>query len=411
MSVVHAQAGEQPVEAPANSIWTRPGLLDGPGTFREVLRNHGIDIRASWTQFGQSLIQGDGDHSTEWGGKGDLIINLDGEKLGLWPGFSVNIHQEVLAGDDALAQGDGSYIPVNTALAFPRLGDEEADTSILISQRITDKITATFGKFNMLDAAARTPLLGGGGLNTFMNTALAAPISGVTPPYIVGGSLSIATKPLSFSIFVYDPRNAQDWDVVTNPFSEGVTLSVSSTLSTSFFGLPGFYSMRGVLSTDEGTDLRDIPQLILPSGSPTSVGTANNRWYVSVSAQQYLWQNPDDPSKGWGVFGQIGLSDENPTVVGTSFFVGLGGNAMFKDHPNDRWGVGYFRYQLSDVLTSALAAPPINTSFGPEAGIEAYYTHEFTPWLEVTADLQWLNGFEVDGDDSVFASLRTKIDF
>ncbi|MBD8894358.1 hypothetical protein [Roseibium litorale] len=147
MSVLATQAEEQPEKPAENSIWGRPTLLDGPETFRKVMRNHGIDIKAlSWTQFGQGLIQGDGDHSVEWGGKGDLILNLDGEKLGLWPGLFVNIHQEVLAGDDALAQGDGSYIPVNTAMAFQRLGGEQADTSVLVTQRFTDRISATFGR-------------------------------------------------------------------------------------------------------------------------------------------------------------------------------------------------------------------------------------------------------------------------
>ena len=39
---------------------------------------------------------------TDWetGGKGDLIVNLNGEKLGLWNGFFVNIHHEIVAGND-----------------------------------------------------------------------------------------------------------------------------------------------------------------------------------------------------------------------------------------------------------------------------------------------------------------------
>jgi hypothetical protein len=41
----------------------------------------------------------------------------------------------------------------------------------------------------MLDAAAKTPLIGGGGINTFQHIGFAAPVSGVTQPYIVGGLL------------------------------------------------------------------------------------------------------------------------------------------------------------------------------------------------------------------------------
>jgi porin len=404
-------AAEEEKSGAENPLLTRPALLDGPGTSRQSLREDGVDIKASWTQFGQGLVRGFGDHSFELGGKGDLVVNLDGEKLGLWSGLYLNIHQEIVAGDDALAQGDGVFIPINTAMAFPRVGNKEADTSILLTQRFSNGTTLSMGKFNMLDSAARTPLIGGGGLDTFMNTAFAAPISGVTPPYLLGASLGVNFDPVSLGVLVYDPRNAQNSDVITEPFSEGVTLSISSTLSTSLYDLPGFYSVRGVISSDESVDLRDVPQLILPPDVSEPLGTAKNPWYVSFSAQQFLWQNPDDPSKGWGLFGQVGFSDENPTPVGTSYFFGLAGNAMFEEYPNDRWGIGYFKYRFSGVLADAIAASPINYSLGPEQGVEVFYNHEFLPWLNVTADIQFLNGFPISSSNSVYTGLRTKISF
>ena len=393
------------------TLYERPALFDGPGSTRQALRESGVDIHASWTQFMQGIVGGGASGDWQTGGKGDLIINLDGNRLGLWPGLFINIHQEVVVGDDLNDLFNGSYIPVNTALAFPRLGGSDYDTSIVVTQSLGETLTLSAGKFNMLDAVARTPLIGGGGLDTFMNLGLAAPLSGVTPPYIVGASLGVNTKPVSFNVFVYDPRNAQDWDVVSNPFEEGVTLSVSSTLQTQIGGLPGIYSMRGVISSDESIDLRDAPQILLPPEFPVEIGTKADPWFVSFSAQQYLWQSPGDPGKGWGLFGQVGWSDGNPTPVHSSFFLGAGGNSPIPGRLDDLWGIAYFRYDLSDDLLDALAAPPFNLALGPEEGVEAYYNLAVTPWFRVTADVQWIDDFPANEKDTWFAGLRTQVKF
>ena len=411
LATLPASAEEDGIEYADNPILERPARFDGPGTLRQRWRDAGFDVQASWTQFFQVSPSGPGDSNWESGGKGDLVININGEKVGLWQGFFINIHQEVVAGNDLNVLGDGSFIPVNTALAFPRLGGYDYDTSIVFTQVFNPTFTLSAGKFNMLDAAARTPLIGGGGIDTFMNLGLAAPVSGVTPPYLVGASLGINTKPVSFNVFVYDPRNAQDWDVVTNPFAEGVTVSVSATLSTEIGGLPGFYSVRGVVSSDEGADLSDVPQLLLPPGFQGPVGTATDPWYASFSFQQFLWQSPEDPTKGWGIFGQVGVSDGNPTPVQSSWFLGIGGNSMIPGRIDDRWGIAYFRYDLSDDLLAALAMPPYNLVLGPEEGIEAYYNFAVTPWFRVTADLQWINAFPGDSEDALFAGIRTQVKF
>ena len=134
-------------------------------------------------------------------------IIWDGEKIGLWSGLSMNLHQEFVYGDDVTTQNDGTYLPINTALALPRLGGHDHDTSIILTQKINDQATLSLGKFNMLDAAARTPILSGGGLNSFQNIGFAAPIN---PPYLLGASLSLRLERVSFNLIVYDPRNAQD---------------------------------------------------------------------------------------------------------------------------------------------------------------------------------------------------------
>jgi porin len=127
-----------------------------------------------------------GTHSWQYGSKGDLFLTLDGAKLGLWQGLYVTAHGEFLYGEDANALGNRVLLPANTALGIPRLGGKDQDFSIVVTQAFNERVSASFGKFNMLDVLAKTPLLGGGGTDTFQNIALAAPITGVTPPYSWG---------------------------------------------------------------------------------------------------------------------------------------------------------------------------------------------------------------------------------
>ena len=105
-----------------DSLASRPTLLEGET--KEALRARGINTDLSVTQFYQGLVagDGDGDESWEYGGKGEAVITLDGAKLGLWQGFFVNFHQKWVWGGDVNSQGDGTVLPVNTAMAFPRLG-------------------------------------------------------------------------------------------------------------------------------------------------------------------------------------------------------------------------------------------------------------------------------------------------
>ncbi len=394
--------------ASENGLFSRPSLLDGPGSAKAWLRVRGIIVDASLTQFFQGLASGDGDQDIQSGGKGDILLTLDGRKLGLWQGLFMNMHGEFVYGNDANTQRDGSIIPVNTALAFPQSGGRDQELSLTLTQQFDEHTLLTLGKFNMLDAVARTPLIGGGGLDTFMNLGLAAPISGVTPAYILGGLLSHRTDLASFSLFVYDPRSAQDSDVLNNPFDDGVTLSLSTTVPIQLGGNTSIHRIRGVYSTQDGIDLRDIPQLLLPPEARKELGTQSDYWFFSYAFQQFLFQDEADPSRGWGIFGQYGVSDGNPNPIEWSCLIGIGGNSPLPGRSHDRFGIGYFRYSLSNDLVEGLR-PVIHME--DEQGIEAYYSYAVAPWLKITGDLQVIDPAFSDNDRSVFFGLRTQVKF
>lgn len=397
-----------PVHAAENGLLTRPSLLGAPAGLKAKLRVYGITTDASLTQFAQGLASGDGDRGVQSGGKGDILVALDGRKFGLWDGVSANLHAEFVFGDDANAQGSGTLIPVNTALAFPRSGDSDQELSFTLTQRFRQSTLLTLGKFNMLDAASRTPLIGGGGIDTFMNLGLAAPISGVTPAYLLGGLLTHRTDFATFSAFLYDPRSAQDSDTLKHPFDDGVTLSLSAAVPTRLFGNTTIHRARGVYSTQEGIDLRDIPQLQLPPGAERTLGTRSGYWFFSYAFQHFLFQDEADPSRGWGVFGQVAVSDGNPNPVARSGFLGLGGNSLLPGRERDRFGLAYFRYSLSNDLVDGLR-PAIRLQ--DEQGIEAFYNFAMLKWLRLTGNLQVIDPAFSDNDRAVYLGLRTQVIF
>jgi porin len=136
---------------------------------------------------------------------------------------------------------------------------------LTVTQKVGSNVSMTLGKFNMLDAAAKTPIMGGGGETTFWNTAFAAPISGVTPPYIIGGLFALKTEPATFSFLIYDPRNAQDLRVIERPFAAGVTFSLSATVPLAIGGLPGFHTLRAALQHAAGIRSRGRPTTLAAS--------------------------------------------------------------------------------------------------------------------------------------------------
>ena len=380
-----------------DDIWKRATLLDVPGGPKQELAAKGIDIGFDITQFVQGLRDsGDGWPS---GGKADLRFRLDGQKLGLWPGFFITGHAEYNYGSSANQDAAGlNIIAVNTASAFPSLNDSMI--SLLFTQAFSPTTTLTVGLFNMFDVASRRPLAGGGGIDTFWNLALAAPLTNITPPYIYGVSFNTRFEDIgSFGLFIYDSRDAQNLNIVRDLFDEGAVYSATATFPVTIGGLGGFQNLRAAYSTQDGLDLSSLPPGI---GKPPQYKT--DRWYLQYSFEQFLVQDPNDPKIGWGLFGQFGYSDGNPNAFQGHGFIGLAGHNMMAGRQLDRWGVAYFSYRLSDAFKNTL---PIFEQLDPDKGVELFYNWAVTPWFRLTADAQWERPFN-GRDNNYYFGLRAQ---
>jgi porin len=389
-------------------IWASPAAADDWAQpivgLQQSLAALGISLGGSVTGFGQGLVAGGGDQGVSVGSKTDILLGLDGSKLGLWPGLNVSAHFELNFGQNANERSDGAILPVNTALGFPTVGGTNTDLSLIVTQTFGDIASISLGKFNMLDVAARTPLMGGGGETTFWNIGLAAPVSGVTPPYIVGGTATIKTAPATLTLMVYDPRNAQDLSVIAHPFAQGTTTSLSATIPITLFGLAGYHTFRAVYSTAEGFNFDEVPQLFLPPGSQTKL-TKRGYAFASYAVQQFLWQDPKNPGRGWGLFAQIAGSDGNPNPIGNTVIVGVGGSTPGRS--DDRWGIAWCDYLFSRQLKNGLVA--LGERLNDERVVEAYYDAAVAPHARLGPDAQVVWPGTSGRSTALFLGLRLRL--
>src|SRR3954463_13028499 len=182
-ALLAASTGSAHAEDAGSSLLTRPSLTDTPDGPKEALRRVGVTTDVWVTQFYQGQTEGDGragrgSKTWRYGGKVDGFLKLDPEKFGLWPGLHINAQYEHYLGEN-INDRDFAISPVNAAQAYVQADRYHSVLSANITQDFGEHVSVSAGKYNMLTLASQTPLVGGGGIDTFMNRALAAPSTGI----------------------------------------------------------------------------------------------------------------------------------------------------------------------------------------------------------------------------------------
>ena len=415
-----ALAGPAAAEESLVSLAKQKSLTDTPGGPKDQLRKYGIDVDVWITQFDQGITAGAIDRTARYGGIMDTFLRVDGEKLGFWKGLKFNAQYEHYFGRNINRQ-DLALLPVNVAQAFIERDGYHSALSMTLTQEFSEQFSVTIGKFNMLTLAAQTPLVGGGGIETFMNRSFALPSTGigvsspesvadrliVAPPYLLGGVAALKTKFFDLKLMVADPRNALQPRVIQRPFERGIGAGLMLTVPFEIGGLNGFHNFRVAYSNARGFDLEDI-------GEPAAIArlrgiTKKGYRFVSYAIQQYLMHSADDPKVGWGVFSLATLSDGNPNPVRWSVVAGLAGYNLLAGREDDRWGVGYYHYRLSSLLLSGLEARRINRR--SESGVEAFYNFAVTRWFRLSGDVQIIDPWNPVRTRASYLGLRLQTKF
>ncbi|MCX7419139.1 MAG: carbohydrate porin [Planctomycetia bacterium] len=304
-----------PLPSPfGGSLLERPKLTgDWFGT-RTELAEDGVTLDVSNTQYYQGVTSGGLEQSFQYGGRNDYFMNLNGEKVGLWKGLFVTLHGETRYGESANSL-TGALMPVNLMLAVPQPnGSVSALTDVKFTQFLSENMLVYAGKINTVDGF-KQPITGAGGLNGFTNTAMTInPVYARTVPYSTFGAGFAYLQNMEpvFAAAVFDTNNTPTVSGFDTFFDNGATVFAQLNLPTTFFDRPGHQGISGTYSS--GTYPNISPTAYLNPGQGLVIVSApqTGSYCLVYNFDQAVYVSPENPQRKWGVFGNLGIADNNP---------------------------------------------------------------------------------------------------
>ncbi len=400
------------------NVWERKYLLGSAGGLRDQLASQGVQINISSTQFYQGVASGGARQGFEYAGRNDYLVNVDGEKAGLWRGFFVTLHGETRYGD-SINQASGAIQPPNIGVLFPTpTGSTSALTAVKFTQALSENFAVFGGKLNTLDDL-KQQFAAGRGVDAFMNTALAFPAASErTVPYSTLGAGFAVLHNLQpvFTTMVLDTNNTPTTSGFESFFSNGATIISRLDIPVEVLGRTGHQGFWGTYSSGSYRDLQPTAYYDPNAGLVVVTGRETGSWSLFYSADQALYVDPANPSRSWGLFTNLGLADNGPSPVRWSANVGLGGSSPLTSRPLDTFGVAYaFTGYSSPVKDLAPTLLPIRD----DHVVELFYNYAVTPWFRVTPDLQILvpareRTLSLPSESigtAVVVGMRAKVDF
>lgn len=366
---------------------TRPTLTGDWFGLRPKLAGSGIGVDGNVTQFYQGITSGGIRQEFRYGGHADYFVNVDGQKAGLWQGLFITLHAETVFGQSVNGL-TGALLPVSFIQAVPKPNEPVTSiTAVKITQALSPNFVTYFGKLNPFDDFTQR-FASGRGIDAFMNTSfLLNPVLARTVPYSsfgAGAAYLVEGQPVA-TLTIFDSKTNTTSSGFDEFFENGVVLVGQLTKPTCFFDQPGHQSIGFTYSNAHYRSLDRSAYLnqIFTGGFTTPRETGSESLFYQFD--QTLGTSADDPTKSWGLFGNLGLADRNPSPIRWFANIGVGGSSPACGRPLDTFGFGYFYVGVSDTLKDlAPALVPLRN----EQGIELFYNYAVTPWLRITPDLQ-----------------------
>jgi len=400
----------------SGNFWTRSTLSGDWGGLRNDLAAKGITFDMSLTQVYQGVVEGGIKETWRYGGRGNLTINVDTQKLGLWPGGFLMVEVE---GNFAQSVNDktGAIMPVNSNQVYPRMafpgvndGDNLNVPAIMFTQFFSPYTAVFFGKIDITSADANA-FAHGKGDTQFLNLALNfIPVPLLAAPYtpLGAGLMILPTKDPNAAIInlmVMQTTAKASTSGFGDLHSNDLTFAGEARVRTDFFGLTGHQLIGSMYSNKSFSSLNQDLRLIIQGQIEKKEGT----WCIYYNFDQYLYEIEKGSDRGIGIFGRFGVSDGNPTFIHFFYSLGVGGKGVIPGRPLDQFGIGAY---YADIRRPKLTGPFGARKFlRDEYGLEAYYNIAITPWMKLTPDIQVIRpGMKTFIDTSGLIPLRKHID-
>ncbi len=356
-----------------------------------------VSARFVWSHFADIPVSGDADPTLRIGGKFDVFVNIRGSAFGMDDSIRVHFQPEFKYGESA--NGAIGLLPSNSQLFYPGQ-DEQFDLSASVTKIWSSGTSLTVGKMNLLSLAEQVPVIGGGGHEGFQNLAMALPPTAVVPGSITGAMLNVPTKAAFYRLWVFDARSQSRRTGLEDPFGDGVAALAAATVPVRIAGRSSFISGRVIASTRSSMATDGLPPVLIPAPG-SGFGERKGEFAGVFSIYHYVAEYPEAPGKGIALFGQVFASNGDPTFLDRAAFAGVIGHPRAR--PQDRFGLAWFRYSVTDSLVSALSQ---RVALEDEEGIEAFYTLEVAKRLRVSANVQVVDSAVTVRDTGVIAGLR-----
>jgi porin len=380
------------------------------------LGKKGVVLDLDLLQFPQGVMTGGRDTVAEYSGLAEYTLNIDSQKMGLWPGGLLNVMAMSSFGDN-VNNASGALVSPNIMSLLPQPGgtNTTALMNLTLMQFLSPKFGIVVGKLYTL----------GGDNNEFAhdfhsqftNTALNFNAALALVPFSnYGGSLVfLPWEGATFTLGLFDPSGTPTNNDITEAFNDGFLVDGEGRVTIKPFGLVGhqlvgfmwsdkkrfslqqdpdnlarlFLNARFERLNDPGPILgrilaRFFPELLVPT---QPARTTSNTWTVYYNFDQFLWSPQGDPKNGIGAFFRFGISDGIANPVKYAYNVGVGGKGIVPGRKQDTFGVGWARTQFSSDFIPFLRQR-LNLGLDKEDAVEMYYNFSITKWLNATLDLQ-----------------------
>jgi porin len=400
-------------------ISTRDKLTGDWGGLRTDLHDHGIDLEVNLSQFYQHVTSGGIRKDGEYAGLLDYIVNVTGEKLGLWKGLFLNLHAQYQYGHTIYPDAD--ILPLtNVQLLYPTPDWNKTEvTGWSITQQLYQKdvttVVLTAGKIHVNDLLGQAFPFLEYDTTGFMNYNVNFPVA-IISRFIalshLGTALIMLNKTEIRAAFaVLDTYNSSTNSGFNEFFDNGATLLGAYRFFFDIKDMPGRLLFLGTTSTGKYTALQDTAYGPIGGFPGLQEKTERYPWAAIAYYDQIVWQTDATGKRNVRFVASVGLADKGPSFARWQYTGQIIATGLFDCLPTDRIGIGGHYVGATNHVKDLSREFQLQPDLGNYWGFELFYTHDVTPAVHLTADLQVTDDFETDIDTAVIPGVRLVIEF
>jgi porin len=388
------------------------------GGKRDQMTEAGIRYDIIWTQVLQSVESGGVNPSTEYGGKLDIPINFDLDRMGILPGALFTFRTESKHGS-SVNRDTGGLLAANDVHFFPLTDGEEdlllAITEFRYTQFLSKRLGLFLGKIIALGGDVNEFAGGRGDTQFLSHSFLASSVTALINPYSAPGAgvFWMPNEDVTVTTSIYTSNDASTSSGL-DELDEGLTWSTAVRNQYKLNALPGGMNLAFQYAFDGNfTDIQgqfvDGGVLSVPSNSESWNAFWNIWQYLSVDGpgdQRVDATNGRTDLRGTGFFARAGLADQDTNPVEWSLSLGLAGRGLHAGRPDDTFGIGYARSQIREnLLTDSFLVDDTSQRW------EAYYSFALTPAVGLTLSAQILDPLLETVDTATVFGFRLRTSF